>query len=299
MLDNVSDGSTRVRTFLHLGAHKTASTHFNRMLRKNSHLTDQYDVAVPKKDDIRTLVTRQLAEGGELLRVRSSKKKALKTLLDGHKTLFLSDENILGTPNRLFQDGLMYPMAAKRLRRALKFVRGSEVELMLAVRAPTTFVTSSYGEAMRAYGFQEFDDYVGDTPLTAMRWGKLIRRLMRVAPELNVTVWTYENYRETLPRLMRMALGLPEDAELEYRDIENVVRPGLSQRAIDEIRKMCETLSDAPEQATMEEVVKAFPKSDEFPAPKPWSDEQASQLEKMYRKDLRQIAEMERVTFLG
>ncbi|MFT4782301.1 MAG: hypothetical protein ACI9IV_000027 [Paracoccaceae bacterium] len=293
LVETASSGA-RPKVWLHLGAHKTASTHFNRLLRKNHALTEAYDLATPKKESIRSLVTRRLGEAP------NPEHRALPELLEGRGALFLSDENILGTPNRLFQDGLMYPSAAHRLRGALAILEGGDVELMLAIRDPATFVVSSYGEAMRAYGYMDFRSYFDETPLTALRWPRLVRRLLRAAPTCRMTVWTYERYLETVPQLMKQLLNVPQDAApLPILPLEAVVRPGLSQRAIEAIRDFCEGHAEAPEQASIEDFINAYPKSTENPAPDPWTGPEKEALAQQYQRDLKVLASLERVRFLG
>lgn len=297
MLDDQNTGQTTDRVVLHLGAHKTASTHFNRLLRKNSHLTSENSVAVPKKDEIRSLVTRRLS-GGNLKESGPMHEAVVAELAQGARTLFISDENILGTPNRLIQNGVMYPSAGKRVRAALRILGDSPVELMLAVREPAGFAVSSWGEAMRSWGYLDFRAYLGADPMSALRWTQLARRILAARPGLRLTVWTYEDYRARTNTLMAEVLGLPEVPEDRLRELDNVVRPGLSQRAVEEIRKMCEGSADPPEQDSFEDIVKAFPKSADNPAPDPWTEAERTQLAEQYRRDLRRLSQLEGVRFL-
>jgi hypothetical protein len=283
---------------VHLGAHKTASTHFNRLLRKNGTLTSQFSVAVPRKDEIRSLVTRRLS-GGNLKETGPMRAEVVGVLAQGARTLFLSDENILGTPNRLVQNGVMYPSAGKRVRAALRLLGDGPVELMLAVREPGSFAVSSWGEAMRSWGYLDFRAYIGADPIPSLRWSQLVRRILAARSGIRLTVWTFENYREKTPELVADVLGLESLEGHDLLDIDSVVRPGLSQRAVDEIRVICEGSVDSPSQDTFEEIVKTFPKSDAFPAPRPWSEEELKALSEQYRRDVRRLSQFDGVRFLG
>ena len=298
MLDAPPTVPPTERVLVHLGAHKTASTHFNRLLRKNSHLTTQFSVAVPRKDEIRALVTRRLS-GGNLKESGPMRGEVVTALAQGARTLFLSDENILGTPNRLVQNGVMYPAAGKRVRAALRLLGNGPVELMLAVREPGSFAVSSWGEAMRSWGYLDFRSYIGADPMPSLRWTQLVRRILAAREGLTLTVWTFESYRDRVPDLVADVLGLQSLEGHEMRDIDSVVRPGLSQRAVDEIKAICEGSADAPSQETFEEIVKTYPKSETWPAPRPWSDEERQALSEQYRRDLRRLAQLDGVRFLG
>lgn len=297
MLDDQNTGATTERIILHLGAHKTASTHFNRLLRKNSHLTKEHSVTVPKKDEIRSLITRRLS-GGNLKDSGPMRDEVVTALGQGGRTLFISDENILGTPNRLVQNGVMYPAAGKRVRAALRLLGQQPVELMLAVREPASFAVSSWGEAMRSWGYLDFRSFIGADPMSALRWTQLARRILAAQPGIRLTIWTFESYRDRTRALLGEVLGTDPVPEDMLRDIDNVVRPGLSQRAVDEIRKMCEGSADVPSQDSFESIVKAYPKSADYPAPAPWSAEERAQLADQYKRDLRRLAQLDGVHFL-
>lgn len=286
------------RILLHLGAHKTASTHFNRLVRRNSHLTQQFSLSCPKKDELRNLITRRLS-GANLRETGPVKEEVIAALGQGAETLFLSDENIIGTPVKLVQNGIMYPHAAKRLRQALKLLGREDVELMLAVRDPASFAVSIWGESMRSWGYQSFRDYLGPDPMKALRWTPMIRRLLGVREGLNITVWTYETYPQRSTDMVARLFGRDSAEGLDMRENARVVRPGLSQRAVDEIAGLCGRLGTVPEQDVIEDLVSAFPKSDAFPAPQPWRADELDHLAKQYRRDLRALSELDGVTFLG
>ena len=290
--------SNEMRVMLHLGAHKTASTHFNRTLRRNKPLTQKNNIAVPKKDAIRALVTRRLMDMS-METARALQDDVLADLLDGQDTMFLSDENILGTSVHLFSENQMYHTAAWRVKRATQILGQDGVELMLAVRNPADFLVSAYGETIRSYGYVAFRDYLDGTPVAELSWTKLVRRLMRASGGRPMTVWTYENYHDTLPQLMNMVLGQPMTNPVDYTPIDEIVRPGLSQRAIDEIQHACEVETADTEQISFEDIVKAYPKSADCPAPDPWTAGERMVIDTMYRRDLRKIANMDGVTFLG
>lgn len=290
-------GSAAPRVVLHLGAHKTASTHFNKLLRKNSALLDKHSVAVPKKDDVRRLITRRIF--GQQVGDGESPAQVLAELSGGARTVFISDENILGTPRGLVQRGMMYPSAASNLRNTVTLLGDAPVEIWLAVREPGGFVTSSWGEAMRAHGYLDFSAYVGADPMPSLRWTQLLRRLRAACPDLPLTIWSFEQYRAQAPALLANLLGVDHVAEEELRPIESIVRPGLSQRAVEEIRTLCAGGDAKPPQDRFEEIVKAYPKSGDYPAPSPWTAQQGAALRAQYDQDLSRLAALDGVRFLG
>lgn len=285
------------RVVLHLGAHKTASTHFNKLLRKNAALLEAHSVAVPKKDEIRRLITRRIF--GADVADGESPQDVLAQLSEGARTVFISDENILGTPRALLQQGVLYRSAASNLRNALKILGDAPVEIWLAVREPGSFVTSGWGEAIRAHGYVDFDSFVGHDPMPGLRWTQLLRRLRAAAPGHPVTLWSFENYRSLAPALMARLFGVAQVAADQVLDIESVVRPGLSQRAVDEIRLLCTGSAEKMPRDRFEEIVKTYPKSADLPAPDPWSVDDRAVLRTQYERDLSRLATFDGVRFLG
>lgn len=286
------------RLMVHLGAHKTASTHFHRLFLRNSKLCAAHDLAVPKKEPIRRLLTKKLVAHVDVDTLNPS--AALAEMAEGHGNLFISDENIIGVPGGLFRKGQMYSNAQKKLERLNTVLASVDTtEVLLAVRHPASFVASSYGEYMRRSGYLTFEEYLHGMQIENIRWADLVKRAQAAMPDQPLVVWAFEDYRALVPRLLNRVLGVAEDTATDYKELETVVRPGMSHRAMQEIEKLCaETTGDVSTEA-LEAVVAAYPKSKTEPAPQVWTPEQRETLDALYARDLEAIGKMDGVELLS
>ena len=174
------------------------------------------------------------------------------------------------------------------------------VRLLLAIRAQPSFIVSTYTEAIRSDGFLCFDRYLGKADLSALRWSELVARILNVRPDLHVTVWQYEDYTERLPNILAACLGSTAAVPLDGLKMpEERIRPGLSGQAVDSIKAEQEALGRPLDRNRIEEIIAAFPKTPDCPAPQPLDLAQRQILEDNYSADLDALTKMSRVTLLG
>lgn len=283
---------------LHLGAHKTASTHFSEVVYNNLSLAKAVGMAVPRKGPLREHVTHVLSKLNDSKPVPKEKSQAAKSLADGAKGLLLMDENILGTPKNLFSPEGMYPRAARRTGRAARLFSGVQVDVMLALRNPATFVAASWSESLRSNTFRPFRDYLEGVSAQEISWYPIVRDMQAAAPEARFAIWRFEDYRALQDRLFAIALGYDPSDPPAFAPIETPVRVGLSQRALDVVTSKVQISGQTLSEEEVEAIMARFPKGEDFPAPQPWSTWERSALTDRYAEDLDRIAELPNVTVL-
>ena len=298
MLDSTQTTPQAERVLLHLGAHKTASTHFYRLVRLNRFHNQDLSFALPRKRDVRDVVTRRIRPGGFRMAGPPPGQGAC-ALADGHRVVMISDENIIGTCLSVIDDGMLYPLAQKRVRRALHLIGAKEAELLMAVRQPADFAVSIWCEALRSWGYLDFRAFVGPDPFNALRWTRLCRRLLRARPGISMTVWSYEDYGDVRSNVLSHLFPPLETGPRQLFDDNAIVRPGLSARAGEEIRQFSMTHDETPEPGRIDDIMEAFPKSDLWPAPDPWTAEERKLLTRQYRRDLKLLKDVEGVRFVA
>lgn len=287
------------QVILHLGAHKTASTHFSEVILSNPELARSFDVATPKKGPLREAITGQLSSIKDNADVPPALQDAARGLARGHKTLLVMDENILGTPRNLFVGGKMYARSARRVGRAVRLFDGLPVTLMIGLRDPATFVASSWSETLRSNAFRSFRQYLDGATAQSISWVEIIQNIQAAAPQAKLVVWRFEDYRTLLPELVARALMQPADAGLTFTDITEPVRVGMSDRALKEIRDEGKQANAALSTARVEQIMATFPKSAEYPAPKPWTAAERLYLNDHYAQEVETLRGMDGITFLG
>ena len=286
------------RVVLHLGAHKTASTHFSEVVYNNLPLAKAAGMAVPRKGPLREHVTHVLSKLNDNKPVPEAKTLAAKSLAEGAKGLLLMDENILGTPKNLFSSEGMYPRAARRTGRTARLFSGVQVDIMLALRNPATFVAASWSESLRSNTFRPFREYLEGTRAQDISWYPIVRDMQAAAPKARFAIWRFEDYRALQDRLFAVALGYDPSKPPTFDPIEMPVRVGLSQRALDTVTSKVQLGGDPLSEEEVEAIMARFPKGADFPAPQPWSSWERSVLAERYAEDLERIAALPNVTVL-
>lgn len=178
---------------IHVGAHKTATTHLQRTLaRHRSVLRDLgIDFIAPRelRQGVQQHLLRSWLPGA---RVRAY-RDALKLILTGAPVVAISEENLLGN----VLDALKpepYPRLERFAGTMARAVAGPPGQPFVAIRSFDRFWASCYVEALR----------LGNTPppLEALcrlarqppSWLRVCRRLRRIWPERPLTVWRYDDY---------------------------------------------------------------------------------------------------------
>lgn len=296
-------GDRPLDTILHLGAHKTASTHFNLMVRDSAAASDATGLYEVPQGQFRPHVTWRLSdpEGETSADPHALRRSLLPTGANGAgiARLFISDENVIGITERLLDGGQMYPRAVSRVQRMLHMLGPSDLRCLLSIRNPAQFVTSAYGESVRSGSYADSATYLGDTPLEALRWAPIVAALAEALDGVPLTVWPYEEYHAVLPDLLTLCLGDLTDGPVTMAGPQEIVRPGLSQHALNILREEGRACGTALPSARVQEVMRRYPKSETYPGPKVFDTEAHAQLTERYNADLALIGEMPGVTLLS
>lgn len=191
---------------IHLGAHKTASTHLQRTL-------EALNLMPPHR------------EQREASSAIFSKGVPLAELFD--KTV-LSEENWLGEINEACSFP-PYPRLRRNMAR-LRDATGGSGHAFLSVRHPASFISATYGQALR------------NTPnkvslkRTRRAWaGKSpwIGIAETVAEFFPLTIWRYEDYRHNAKAIAELVAGRSIAALPKLPDPPSTMRP--TQSAVDAI----------------------------------------------------------------
>lgn len=198
---------------IHLGAHKTASTHLQLSLAR---VRDQLRaaglfLAEPSmlREEAAVIPLSQALADGE----GCSAQAACRDLLAGARgdapDLLLTEENILGGTRRgtmFSRRGLFYPHADRRLRQAIDIVGGGPVTLYLALRDPASFQVSAFSLQLLLGNELELASYLQGRDPVQVDWAGLIGRLREVDGVARIVTWRYEDYPALRPRLLDMLL---------------------------------------------------------------------------------------------
>jgi len=283
---------------LHLGAHKTATSHFRKLLLKNAPLLEAHQLALPDALTIRHEITKQLAYPAPDQTLSVEQTGIAHRLAVGRARVHILDENIIGSPARIFQARRMYPRAAMRVGRALRLLPGCQTRLFLAIRNPVTFLVSAYLETVRNTGFLSFETYLDQTPLAEIRWARMVKDIRAVAKDVPIFIWQYEHYLELIPQLVALTLGLEQHAPPEFLALDEVVRPGMSAKALSEMERQNMQKTKRSDGRKIQAIMDQFPRTQESGAPRVLTPDQIQILERNYRQDIELIGNISGVTLI-
>ena len=173
---------------LHLGVHKTATTHLQLSLESIRSSLAQQGVDYIPLDVLRSATAKDFDHAKRFKAFKF--RRAIRSVTSGLNVTILSEENWLGHPYEGCQFP-PYPRASERLGVIAKL--GGTFSAFLSVRNPAQFAASIYSEAMRHHPQLVSLDRTRDAWLAGgSPWFGLVETISRTFP--NLKVWRYEDY---------------------------------------------------------------------------------------------------------
>jgi len=248
---------------LHIGAHKTATTHLQRSLGMQQ---------------------QAMINNG----IRYYGPENLRRPQRGLGDIFALD--VYDTPPRPRRSR---SQAARRVAALSEAMECGSIEVFVGVRNATSFLTSAYSQALLGGRHITFKEYAAVNPLDNMYWAGLVARLRAAAGVGHVTVWLQEDYHRMFHVITRAMLG--PDTDMRVAPLDQPVHVGLSEAAV------AYTLAyDGPdplgEVAAQSRVL--FPIGPNNPPFDPFDEKQKAAAWADYERQLTQIAQIEGVTLL-
>lgn len=202
---------------IHVGAHKTATTHLQETLTAvRPALAEQGLDFIPN----------QLVRAGALaptlwrrrpitrvpilgpVRMREAIEATVEPLRIGPDIVVLSEENILGVPHQVIGKAF-YPQAAQSVARLASLALRAELVLFLSIRSYDTLLPSAYVESLKHAppppgGFEAVKPRLLAQPPS---WFELVSRLRDAAPGVPLRIWRQEDYRANAQAIMETVCG--------------------------------------------------------------------------------------------
>jgi hypothetical protein len=200
---------------LHLGAHKTATTHLQETLALRRDWLVARGVDVLPMPAVRALRLPPAA-GWKAWRLRlgwpmrRAIEAAVAPLRQGPGRVAISEENLIGFPQHLM-GGPFYPKAARRLAGFGALAAGGRLHVFFAVRSFERLLPSAYIQRLRHHPHPRLDGF-GPIRAAALRqppsWTELLLRLRDTLPGARFTVWRQEDYRAHDWRILSCFCGV-------------------------------------------------------------------------------------------
>jgi hypothetical protein len=206
---------------IHLGAHKTATTHFQDLLERNvCSLGSSGTLLVPRVPFRASKLLNQVIDSklsNDLLDELTAKfSPAPPAQTTTFRRILISEENILGSSKELLECPI-YSRAEKRLEAWADLLKGQEVKLYFAVRNFGQILPSAYSQATRqGFALQPFNYYLDRCLSSPPSWLELVGRIRSAFPHSTLKIWTFEDYiRDPAKFIRRLNVGEISSGELQ------------------------------------------------------------------------------------
>lgn len=284
---------------IHIGAHKTATTHLQRSLLMQQEALITAGVRYYGPDTLRR-PKRGLGDVfdldgfGKTHPTRSRAEQVDFMFKDGHR-LILSDENFIGVLHDKNSSILspMYPRADERVGALANALDVGPVDVMIGIRNPASFLVSAYSQALMGGHMISFADYLALNPLSQIYWPGLIARMRSLANVGTIVVWQHEEYKWRFHKICAALIG--KGVDMRILPLPNKVHRGLSAAAVSYVlahadRDDVDALGD--------EARKAYPLGEQYPAFAPLSHADVRAAAADYETQIKDIARIDGVTIL-
>jgi len=122
----------------------------------------------------------------------------------------MSNANFICIPNRIFDKGAFYEQTEAKVHALTQLFPNDEIDLFLGLRNPATFLPDVFA-ASKA---DTLDAYLRGFPPTEIRWSNVIKRILHVAPNAQLTVWCNEDTPMIWAELIRDIAGVSSDTRI-------------------------------------------------------------------------------------
>ena len=142
---------------LYLGAHKTATTHLQGILRENRTVLEAQNIKLSSPSDVRK---EWLPDFFKFCNKNDSKAlEQVHALAPKQGKWILTEENIAGVSNDFTVLPGMYPKVGERLACISKAFPGADISLFFSLRSYDSFYRSAYSEVVRNRGYIPFSEF--------------------------------------------------------------------------------------------------------------------------------------------
>jgi hypothetical protein len=225
---------------IHIGAHKTATTHVQDVLAANRSLLAEQGIDYLPRRVIRgarlLIAMHKNFRQAELISHESRNfAEIVSPLRTVGPKLLISEEDIIGMSADLLIG--LYPHAIKRLLPWSEAINRETTSLFLSIRNLADILPSAYSQAVRdGANVGPIRQYIDKWLHTTPKWSDLISRVREQFPKATFKVWTLDNYISDRAKILSQLSGAQC---LSFVDLPKPKSTTiLSLAAIEEIRRL-------------------------------------------------------------
>lgn len=299
---------------LHGGFHKTATSHIQSILARNSKMLEREGVHYVHHRDMRKRLTVPVqcnvynSVGMDWdPKISDEDLRGMtvaffdELLGQGAERIILSDENMAGHCGHCVKRGVLYRWRRKLIEVFAAQFPNEVSEVHLGIRNYADFFASAYVEYLRSVTGQWFVDeprmrkqVMENMP----SWHNILKTVVTFFPSARIYVWRYEDFRQIDRVILSNLCGPGIDAAKLKEPKDRNKRPTASGRAVAELLHMIHR--DGAEQALAERVTlqEKYPRGPDYRSYDPWLPQERAHLTRVYERDVADIAANPEITMV-
>lgn len=280
------------RICLHLGVHKSASTHLQSRLSKSKQALNSQGIQYIDLYALRDMLT------DRLVTPTPDKEQILNKIapyMTG-KSLIISDENILGLTES-FINQFIYPKAKNRLTKFRNIFSDNidNTHVYITLRTFSDYLISRYFEFLRHFRFMKFRDFLNPLDIEKITWKPLLNQIHALGYE-NIYVTDFSdalvnNGDDYIHQIIGQAVKL-ENAENKPW----VKKSKLSAQAYKILELYAQDFPDNTKD--MMRLLDVYPQTTPKKAFQPFSEDELGILHQRYKQDIYEIKNDPRFKYL-
>jgi len=290
---------------LHVGIHKTGSTFLQRVFLQSLSGPRSGDIAYIPFPDVRSRITPAVLRaakgigglGGAGLR---DSQALLASSMARTGSIFLSDENLLGSLYRFSRVKGIYPDAQANLKAIASLLqRDVDIVIYLSIRNYSGWLESVYLQFLKKRKkLISFEEFLELPCVESISWYSLVCRLTEAIPLARFVLWRYEDFVDNNQKILDGIASELGDAKLGMVDFEG--NPSLSVVAYDALMAArAAGIRNEDARKLVKFVRKHFAVTSGYPKPQLFGKGDVDLLSKQYENDLALLCELTNVCFLG
>jgi len=214
----------------HIGVNCTDGERLLRSLMRSPDTLTQQGVSVPGPGRYRKLLretVQAMSTGDVAADTRDVLVDAITDTPEA-KRMVLSNAHFFCQPNRVFEDGQFYGMAAFKTTAFRRLFPEDDLSIFMAVRNPATFVPAVWTQARHG----TLASYLGPINPRDLAWSDVVARMRAATPDIPITLWCNEDTPLIWNEILHRLTGLPADMPLEgaHDLLETIMQPEGFQR---------------------------------------------------------------------
>ena len=197
---------------LHVGVHKTATSHLQQSLWRAEDVLADNGVRFYGPKYFR-LPGRSLPALFGLKSGRAPRRPPqdqIRLLRKSAGRLVLSEENFIGELHLAEGPPMLtrYPEAGDRIGALAEAMDCGGLEVFIGLRNPAAYLNSAYCQMLLGGQVMPMDQFKAKNPLDAVDWLDLVRRIRQAPGVRHLTVWRQEDYGQIFDQVITSLTGL-------------------------------------------------------------------------------------------